>query len=70
MANVADLASFLTERREAYAGMPNREQAEVRLPADLARLRLECGNHLVEQALAMARRQPSPMTPPAADPLR
>jgi len=48
MANVADLASFLAERREAYSGMPNREQAEARFGSDVARLRIEYGNRVVE----------------------
>jgi hypothetical protein len=66
MANVSDLAHFLTERREAYSGMPNRELADLRLAADLARLRLEYGDQIVDKALVMARRRPSPMTPPPA----
>jgi hypothetical protein len=66
MANVADLATFLAERRAAYSGMPNREQAEARFGSDVARMRIKYGNHPVEQALAMARRrEPSPMTPAA-----
>jgi hypothetical protein len=34
----------------------------VRLAADLARLRLEYGDQIVDRAMATARRQPSPMT--------
>jgi len=62
---IADIAAFITARRDAYEHLPNRELAAGRLAADLTRLRIEHGDRVITEAVRIAlgpEPRPQPMT--------